>query len=200
MQAPHRCAADEPRRARISRVGFHLSGRGCILLLHTILVMTTPLSENPFAILTFIAAPAVFTNASSVLALGTSNRLARVVDRTRQIAREIHGAAKGDVSAKMWVDHLGRMEKRGSLLVRAMSFFYGAVGCFAGASLISILGAALAETNYRLPFELVAGTGIMAGGAGFVGLVVGCVLLVTETRIALTIIMDEAELAKTFLK
>ena len=163
-------------------------------------VMATPLSENPFAILTFIAAPAVFTNASSVLALGTGNRLARVVDRTRQIAREIHGAQPGDASAQMWVSHLSRMEKRGGLLVRAMSFFYGAVGAFAGASLISILGAALAESSYRLPFELVAGTGVVAGGAGFVGLVVGCVLLVTETRLALSIIVEEAELAKTWLK
>jgi len=163
-------------------------------------VMATPLSDNPFAILTFIAAPAVFTNASSVLALGTGNRLARVVDRTRQIAREIHGAQPGDATAQMWVSHLSRMEKRGGLLVRAMSFFYGAVGAFAGASLISILGAALAESPYRLPFELVAGTGVVAGGAGFVGLVVGCVLLVTETRLALSIIVEEAELAKTWLK
>jgi uncharacterized protein DUF2721 len=162
--------------------------------------MTTPLSENPFAILTFIAAPAVFTNASSVLALGTSNRLARVVDRTRQIAREIHSADKGDISAKMWVNHLGRMEKRGALLVRAMSFFYGAVGCFAGASLVSIMGAVLASSNYRLPFEVITGIGLLAGSTGFVGLVVGCVLLVNETRIALSIIMEEAELAKTFLK
>src|SRR5262244_1821468 len=45
--------------------------------------MSTPVTDNPFAVLTLIAAPAVFTNASSVLALGTGNRLARVVDRTR---------------------------------------------------------------------------------------------------------------------
>ncbi|MFI5105678.1 MAG: DUF2721 domain-containing protein [Terriglobales bacterium] len=162
--------------------------------------MQTPLSDNPFAILTFIAAPAVFTNASSVLALGTSNRLARVVDRTRQIAREIHGAPPGDASAKMWVNHLGRMEKRGSLLVRAMRYFYGAVGAFAGASLVSILGAVLASTNYRLPFEVITGIGLVAGGLGFAGLVAGCVLLVSETRLALAIIVEEAELAKTWLK
>ena len=47
------------------------------------------LNENPFAMLTAIVAPAILTNASSVLSLGTSNRLARVVDRTRQIAAEL---------------------------------------------------------------------------------------------------------------
>ncbi len=36
-------------------------------------------ANNPFAILTAIVAPAILTNACSVLALGTSNRLGRVV-------------------------------------------------------------------------------------------------------------------------
>ena len=54
--------------------------------------MLTPVSDSPFAVLTLIAAPAVFTNASSVLALGTGNRLARVVDRTRMLVKDLHGA------------------------------------------------------------------------------------------------------------
>jgi branched-subunit amino acid transport protein len=44
------------------------------------------LANSPFAVLTAIVAPAILTNASSVLALGTSNRFARVVDRTRVVA------------------------------------------------------------------------------------------------------------------
>src|SRR5712692_7320698 len=52
--------------------------------------MTSPMSapDNPLAVLTLIGAPAVFTNASSVLVLGTGNRLARVVDRTRYLAQQ----------------------------------------------------------------------------------------------------------------
>ena len=46
----------------------------------------TAVGGNPFAVLTAIVAPAILTNASSVLALGTSNRLGRVVDRTRVVA------------------------------------------------------------------------------------------------------------------
>jgi len=34
-------------------------------------------SDSPFAVLTAVVAPAVLTNASSVLCLGTGNRLAR---------------------------------------------------------------------------------------------------------------------------
>ena len=96
-----------------------------------------PVSESPFAVLTLIAAPAVFTNASSVLALGTGNRLARVVDRTRTLVKDLHGAEIDPATRTLWVSHLGRLEKRGALLVRAMSFFYGAIGCFAAASVVS---------------------------------------------------------------
>ena len=39
------------------------------------------LPSNPFAVLTFISAPAVLTNASSVLLFGTGNRYGRAVDR-----------------------------------------------------------------------------------------------------------------------
>ena len=49
--------------------------------------MPAPIAENPFAVLTLIAAPAVSAKASSVLARGKANRLARLVDRALQTAR-----------------------------------------------------------------------------------------------------------------
>ena len=162
--------------------------------------MVTPITENPFAVLTLIAAPAVFTNASSVLALGTGNRLARVVDRTRQLGREIHGTEADAATKEMWVRHLGRLQRRGALLVRAMGFFYGAIGAFAAASLVSILGASLISTEYRLSFEVVGAVSFVAGTVGFVGLVVGCSLLVNETRLALRLMYEEADLAKSWFK
>src|SRR5262249_40352469 len=117
--------------------------------------MIVPVSESPFAVLTLIAAPAVFTNASSVLALGTGNRLARVVDRTRPLARELHAGAETHAEVKeLWVQHLSRLEQRGSLLVRAMRFFYTSIACFAAASVVSILGASVVSTTYKWPFEV----------------------------------------------
>ena len=73
--------------------------------------MITPVADSPFAVLTLIAAPAVFTNASSVLALGTGNRLARVVDRTRALVKDLHGAEIDPATRTLWVSHLGRLEK-----------------------------------------------------------------------------------------
>ena len=44
---------------------------------------------NPFAALSLIVAPAVLTNASSILVLSTSNRLARAIDRARHLATQL---------------------------------------------------------------------------------------------------------------
>jgi hypothetical protein len=163
--------------------------------------MFAPVSDNPFAVLTLIAAPAVFTNASSVLALGTANRLARVVDRTRQIGASLHAQPPSDDELKtMWALHLDRLEKRAAFLVRAMRFFYTAIGAFAAASLVSILGASLAGSSYSMPFAAIAGISFIAGSVGFIGLSVGCSLLVRETRLALITQSEEARLARNWLR
>src|SRR5262249_44950942 len=162
--------------------------------------MITPVAESPFAVLTLIAAPAVFTNASSVLALGTGNRLARVVDRTRQLVRELHGPEIDARTRELWVRHLGRLDQRGALLVRALSFFYGSIGCFAAASVVSLLGASVVTAQHKWPFEAIVVISFVAGTVGFLGLAVGCSFLVNETRLALRSISEEAELAKNRYK
>ena len=162
--------------------------------------MAVPVIENPFAILTLIAAPAVFTNASSVLALGTGNRLARVVDRTRVVSKMLQSESYPPEETPMWRTQIERLEKRAALLVRAMSFFYTAIGAFAAASLVSLLGASLAGTSYNLSFDLIVGASLIVGIVGFACLSVGCSLLVRETHLALQNLSEEAGLAKSWLK
>ena len=162
--------------------------------------MPSPVTENPFAVLTLIAAPAVFTNASSVLALGTGNRLARVVDRTRQLTKQLRDPAQNKSETEMDLRHITRLEQRASLLVRAMGHFYAAIGSFAAASLVSIFGAVLAVHPSRVPFAVIGGVSFVAGAIGFAALVVGCTLLVGETRLALRSISEEAEMAKSWFR
>jgi uncharacterized protein DUF2721 len=162
--------------------------------------MVAPISDSPFAVLTLIAAPAVFVNASSVLTLGTGNRLARVVDRTRVIAGKMEAGPSREPDAQLWVPHLDRLEKRGGLLLRAMRAFYAAIGFFAAASLVAVLGASLTASQYNLPFQAIAWFSFVSGAAGFVGLVIGCVFLVSETRLALQSMTEEARLAKSRLR
>lgn len=158
--------------------------------------MATPVTENPFAVLTLIAAPAVFTNAASLLTLGTANRLARVVDRTRYLTNELRNSTLEADTRRLWLSHLPRLEKRGALLVRALGFFYGAIGAFAAASLVALLGAGLVASKFGVFNAVTAGISFVAGAIGFIGLTVGCLMLVNETRLAIRSTYEEAELAK----
>jgi hypothetical protein len=73
-------------------------------------VMADPGSfTNPFAALTVIVAPAILTNASSVLAMGTANRIARVVDRTRIVAKEL--AEIEDQSSRAFVIRVNQLDR-----------------------------------------------------------------------------------------
>jgi hypothetical protein len=82
------------------------------------------LPDNPFTSLTLIAAPAVLTNASSVLALGTSNRFARAIDRARALAAILEKeTVSRDPLTIMRVRQLNRAEKRSLLLLQALRLF-----------------------------------------------------------------------------
>ena len=158
-----------------------------------------PLESNPFAILTFIAAPAVMTNASSVLALSTSNRFARNVDRLRMIIKTLdaeHGKPASPLN-KLLRDQIGLYERRGGLLVRALSSLYFSIGCFAAGSLMSLLGAILSSTDHPNLLWPVLVLALIAGIGGLCGLGVGCTLLVRETRLAMHLISQEASLYRT---
>jgi hypothetical protein len=47
-----------------------------------------------------------------------------------------------------------------------MSFFYGAIGCFAAASVVSILRASLVSTRYKWPFESIVIISFVLGTIG----------------------------------
>jgi hypothetical protein len=150
------------------------------------------LDVNPFAVLSFIAAPAILTNASSVMALGTSNRFARTVDRARSLSAQVKGKEDDpDPEIALRVRQLGYSKRRALLLVRALTAFYLAVGSFAAASLISLLGAAAAVAELELPRHIALGVALCAGVAGVGGLTGGATLLVWETRMALRGLSEE---------
>lgn len=151
------------------------------------------LADNPFAVLTAVVAPAILTNASSVLALGTSNRLARVVDRTRVVAAELRKSDISSVEYESWAAQLPRLQVRAQLLVRALRLFYAALGLFASAVLISLAGG-IAPSYSRVLFEAVALLAIVTGASAVIGLAWGCLLMIRETRIAVRNLAEEARI------
>ena len=152
------------------------------------------LAENPLSILTFIVAPAILTNASSIMALGTSNRFARAIDRIRTLAAQVEGKdSRLSPEIELRVRQLRVAEKRGLLLVQALTSFYTAVGSFAAAALLSLVAAGLylGELNTASNASLACALG--AGIVGVGGVVTGAMLLVRETRMTLRILREETE-------
>lgn len=148
---------------------------------------------NPFAVLTAVVAPAILTNACSVLALGTSNRIARVVDRTRFIGQELatlepHGPRFG-----ARIRQLARLRERANMLVKALRMFYLGMGCFAAAALLTVVGSAASYFRFDSGFHLAAGVALIVGLAGVGGLVYGSSLTVRETRLAFALLDEEVE-------
>lgn len=151
------------------------------------------LAGNPFAVLTAIVAPAILTNASSVLALGTSNRLARVVDRTRIVAAQLASLHPGAADYQMWAAQLTPLHVRGQLLVKALRFFYAGLGLFAASALVSVGGSIASYYSQAILFYTTAALAILTGAAAVFGLCAGCVLMVRETQLAVKYLEEEAK-------
>ncbi len=152
-------------------------------------------SDNPFALLTFIAAPAILTNSSSVMTMGTSNRFARAVDRARALAALVENKrANPDEDLKLYVKQLHTAERRTQLLVRALTCFYLAVGSFAAAALISLIGAAFFIAHLEVLRTACMVVALIAGLFGVGGLVCGSTILIFESRLTLRMLMFESDL------
>jgi len=151
-------------------------------------------TTNPFQVLTFIVAPAILTNASSVMALGTSNRFARALDRARILSSQVRGReSEPDPEIALHVRQIRAAETRILLLVRALTAFYLSVGSFAAASLVSLMGAVFFVAHQEALRHITLIIALCAGFVGVSGLVAGSGLLVWETRMALRILRDETQ-------
>lgn len=146
---------------------------------------------NPFAVLSLIVAPAILTNASSVLVMSTSNRLARAVDRARELSKQLEMAPSATESGRR-LEELGATERRAMLLLKGLRGFYGALAGFALAALFSLLGAVFVPLGYPLAVQALEVAGVLSGVLAVAALVYGSVLLLHDTRIAVQVLSDRA--------
>lgn len=127
---------------------------------------TLSLSQNPFALLSLIAAPAVLTNAASVLALSTSNRFLRASERMRALSVRTEDRKLSHEVRALLLRQSDRTERQALHLLKGLRAAYIALGAFATASLISILGAAMAGSSLHFGFHALS---VLALVIGFVG-------------------------------
>jgi hypothetical protein len=151
-----------------------------------------PLTTSPFLVFTVIAAPAVLTNAASVMSLTTSNRLARAIDRSRVILAEL--AAHQEVTADLRARKARQIEllrQRALLLTRALGWYQLAISSFAVATLVALAGTVL---NYLEPHYLGRAALVLSLGSAIVGvfaIAVGATRVVYETRLSYDLLRED---------
>jgi hypothetical protein len=150
---------------------------------------------SPFAALSLIVAPAILTNASSVLAMSTSNRLARAVDRGRELARQLEDTARTDEDGRR-LNELSAAEDRAILLVRGLRSFYTALGAFAVATLVSLVGAVAATAAGGAGVKTLEVVALIAGALAVAALVYGSLLLLRETSLAVDVMRERTRLLR----
>jgi hypothetical protein len=147
---------------------------------------------NPFAVLTFISAPAILTNASCVLLFGTGNRYGRAIDRMHELSRMVEkGVSLGQAELRLRLRQLEAGETRALLIVRALTCFYTAVAGFVASTLISLLGAVLVYRQVALGISFSFALAGLAGVIGVLAMISGAVMLARETTYSFRILKEE---------
>ncbi len=150
--------------------------------------------------MTFIAAPALLTNATSVLALSTTQRMLHTRDSMRQLLAKAETQGSEQQNAKLMVEHVNRIEAQGGLLLNALRSIYLALGAFSGATLITLLGAALAPFQGAVWFQALAVLGLAVGLTGVGCLIFGSIRLFQATQLSLINIREEATQARAYYR
>jgi hypothetical protein len=151
---------------------------------------------NPFAILTFISAPAVLTNASCVLLFGTGNRYGRAIDRMHELSDIVErGTNLQEDELRLRIRQLEAGETRTLLIVRALTCFYTAVAGFVASTLVSLIGAVLVSMRIERGVSFSFALAFLAGVVGVFSMITGAVMLARETTFSFRVLRVE----KTFI-
>ncbi len=150
------------------------------------------LTQSPFAIVTFIVAPAMLTNASSVLAMSTINRMLRTRERMSELYAASARTDLPDPERELLLSQVNRVERQGLLLLRALRAIYVALGSFAAATLVTLFAAVLEQVHLATWYRPLTISGLIAGSIGVAMLIYGAMLLFHATRLSLASISEEA--------
>ena len=140
-------------------------------------------------VLTAMITPAVLISASGTLVLSTSNRLGRVVDRVRLLAREAaalrraSGASEATTERELIVRQVRSLTGRARLLRTAMTVLYAAIGLFIATSIaVGFLRALDVEAGWAPVVLALLGAGALLHASW---------LLVREARLAVISTLEE---------
>ncbi|MBL8167806.1 MAG: DUF2721 domain-containing protein [Acidobacteria bacterium] len=141
-------------------------------------------------VLSAMITPAVLISACGTLVFSTSTRLARIVDRVRELSRAIEELSKTESvdfpdERRAEMDRqLAIQTRRSRLIQNALTAFYLSLSLFVGAT-VAVGFVSVFKSSGWVPNIL--------GMIGTVILFYGCVMLIAETRLALRSVNSEME-------
>ena len=137
-----------------------------------------------YAILTAMLAPAFFLTATAALLASANARLARIIDRARQLLKDLSDV-EAEEDRQVLESRIAVQRRRSLLIMRASQFLYVAIRCFVGTSLL------VAGDSY---FDHVFGPWptIMAV-LGVLSMFASSVLLASEASMAVRAVNDEMD-------
>jgi len=145
---------------------------------------------HSFSVLSAMITPAVLISACGTLIFSTSTRLARIVDRVRELSRVIEQFSKDEnvdfpEERAVEVDRqIAIHARRGQLIQRSLTSFYLSLSLFVAATV---------AIGFVAVFGRVAWLPNTLGIVGTVILFYGCVMLIAETRLALRSVKSEMD-------
>ncbi|HEV2665800.1 MAG TPA: DUF2721 domain-containing protein, partial [Blastocatellia bacterium] len=141
-------------------------------------------------VLSAMITPAILISACGTLIFSTSTRLARVVDRVRELSRIIEEFSRDENADFLEERHvevdrqIAIHARRGQLIQRSLTGFYVS---------LSLSVAATVAIGFVAVFNRVSWLPNTLGIVGAVFLFYGCVMLIAETRLALRSVKSEME-------
>ena len=141
-------------------------------------------SSDTHLVLTAMLAPAFFLTATASLLLSANNRLARIIDRTRALLRELPDI-QDTAERALYERRIALQRQRSMTILRAGQLLYLGISCFVGTSLAVAIDTFTGHRLGTLPVWLAS--------AGVLAMFTASLLLARESTLAVTAINEEMD-------
>ena len=118
------------------------------------------LTQNPLTALSFIAAPALLTNATSSLTQSTSARMLATREAMTRLVVAFRSHEFQEAEGSSVDEHQTPIESQAKQLLDALHSIYLALGAFSAATLFTLIGAALVPFQGAIWFDALAFLGL----------------------------------------
>lgn len=151
------------------------------------------MAQNPFAIITIIGAPAILTNASSILGLSTGTRLMKCLETLGTLEKKIEDPAVSEGAREIYLTQSQLSYRQSRNFLRALRASYTSLAAFAFSCFVALFGSVLILFGFQSMAQILAVLSLISGSAGVLGLVWSSLELIVASQLTLLIMKKNLE-------